>query len=119
MYNMFMLLEIKKFLQLSYIRQIRKMQPNKLKFFFTQISAPIIGFASLFFVLLIAKNLIPSFFNDLNFVKICMFVLFFVTVLLGSMILWGRILVRLKILTKEEAKGYPYSKPWENKDKLS
>jgi len=33
------------------------------------------------------------------------------------MSLWGRILVFLGILTKEEAKGYPYSKPW-GKDKL-
>jgi hypothetical protein len=32
--------------------------------------------------------------------------------LFGSMYLWGRILVVIGVLTKEEAKGYPYSKPW-------
>ena len=30
--------------------------------------------------------------------------------------LWGRILVLIGILSKEEAKGYPYSKPWEKKE---
>jgi hypothetical protein len=28
------------------------------------------------------------------------------------MTLWGRVLVLVGLLTKEEAKGYPYSKPW-------
>jgi len=46
------------------------------------------------------------------------FVFFFVASTLLSLYLWGRILVLLGILTKEEAKGYPYSKPWENRDVL-
>ena len=33
--------------------------------------------------------------------------------LMVFMVLWGRILVWLGILTREEAKGYPYSNPWE------
>ena len=39
-------------------------------------------------------------------------------VLIGSIILWGKMLVFMGILTKEEAKGYPYSKPWVNKESL-
>ncbi len=31
-----------------------------------------------------------------------------------SMYIWGRVLVLLGVLTKEEANGYPFSKPWEN-----
>jgi hypothetical protein len=30
-----------------------------------------------------------------------------------AMFLWGKVLVRLGVLTAEEARGYPYSKPWE------
>jgi hypothetical protein len=30
-----------------------------------------------------------------------------------GMVLWGRFLVVIGLLTKEEARGYPYSKPWE------
>jgi hypothetical protein len=27
---------------------------------------------------------------------------------------WGKLLVMIGILTPEEAKGYPFSRPWEN-----
>lgn len=30
-----------------------------------------------------------------------------------AMVLWGKVLVWLHVLTAEEARGYPYSKPWE------
>ncbi len=29
-----------------------------------------------------------------------------------GMVLWGRLLVVIGLLTKEEARGYPYGKPW-------
>lgn len=33
-----------------------------------------------------------------------------------SMYLWGRILVLVGILTKDEARGYPFPKPWEKRN---
>jgi hypothetical protein len=40
-------------------------------------------------------------------------------VVLGSFFLWARFLVVLGVLSKEEAKGYPYAKPWEKDQELS
>jgi hypothetical protein len=31
-----------------------------------------------------------------------------------GMVLWGKLLVVIGLLTKEEARGYPYSKPWQH-----
>jgi hypothetical protein len=86
------------------------------KFIFTQLSAPIMGFAGFFFILKIVKEFFPTLF-DLEsgsfFYNGAVFITLLLFGLLGSMLVWGRILVYLGILTKEEAKGYPYSKPWE------
>lgn len=47
-------------------------------------------------------------------------VLFLAVILVGSIIgamkVWGWLLVKIGLLSKEEAKGYPYSKPWEVED---
>ena len=32
-----------------------------------------------------------------------------------AMATWGRLLVALGVLTKKEARGYPYSKPWKDR----
>jgi hypothetical protein len=56
----------------------------------------------------------PSDFSSSStFTKIAFFIIACIGGSVGSMVLWGRILVMLGILSKEEAKGYPYSKPWE------
>ena len=34
-----------------------------------------------------------------------------------TMVIWGKILVVFGILSKSEAKGYPWSKPWKEKRK--
>ncbi len=82
------------------------------KFYFTQISAPLVGFAGLFLLLGTARHF--RWLTDINSVsQIILLVLIFVVGLVGSMVLWGRFLVAVGILTKEEVKGYPYSKPWE------
>ena len=49
----------------------------------------------------------------LGFFDIFLIIILFGVALMGSMYLWGRILVVIGVLSKEEAKGYPYSKPWE------
>lgn len=86
------------------------------KFLFTQLSAPIIGFGSWFLVLFLIKDNLRSFLDSNSYsilLRISIYVGLFIVVVLGSILIWGRILVLLGILTKEEAKGYPYSKPWE------
>jgi hypothetical protein len=30
--------------------------------------------------------------------------------------MWGRFLVIIRLLSKKEAKGYPFSKPWESNE---
>ena len=50
-----------------------------------------------------------------SFFDIFIFVCLFIFTILGSMVLWGRFLILICILDKDEAKGYPYSKPWEEK----
>jgi hypothetical protein len=85
------------------------------KFLFTQLSAPIVGFGSWFLVLILIKDklrsLIDSNFYSI-FLKISIYIVLFIFVVMVSMLIWGRILVLLGIMTKEEAKGYPYSTPW-------
>ena len=86
------------------------------KFLLTQLSAPVIGFASLFLVLILAKEHFRVFLSPKShslFLKVGVVIALFLFVLLGSMYVWGRILVCLGVLTKEEGKGYPCSKPWE------
>jgi len=87
-------------------------RPFHKKYLFTQLSAPVVGFAGVF--LLIHFILLVS---DFNFTRTLSHVIFFgigfIIVLMFFMILWGRILVWLGILTREEAKGYPFSRPWE------
>ncbi|MBU2630289.1 MAG: hypothetical protein KKE61_16885 [Proteobacteria bacterium] len=94
------------------------MKPKTIKFLFTQLSAPIIGFSALFFGIYLAKKMFPTFFMDFNFFKIVLIGTSYIALLLGSMILWGKILISIGILTKEEGKGYPYSKPWEDDSHL-
>jgi hypothetical protein len=97
---------------------MKKTYPKK--YLFTQLSAPIIGFAGFFLLLRVTKERFPAFFDlesgSLFFIA-AVFIALLLSSLLGLMFVWGRILVYLGILTKEEAKGYPYSKPWgEKKD---
>lgn len=85
------------------------------KFLFTQLSAPIVGFGNWFLVLLLIKDNLHSFLDSYShstFLKMSIYMGLFMFVLVGSMLIWGRILVLLGILTKEEAKGYPFSTPW-------
>jgi hypothetical protein len=82
------------------------------KYLFTQLSAPVVGAAGVFLFIHFIHSV-----SDFNFTRTIFHVIFFgigfIIVLISFMILWGRILVWLGILTREEARGYPYSKPWE------
>jgi hypothetical protein len=88
------------------------MSKDPKKFYFTQISAPLVGFAGLFLQIGTAKHF--HWLTDFKSVSQIILLIFILVVgLIGSMVLWGRLLVVVGILTKEEAKGYPYAKPWE------
>jgi len=93
-------------------------QPYPKKYLFAQISAPIVGCAG--FALLLGTLRHFSSLTDFNSGSIILKTAFLIIVLfvsvMGSMLLWGRILIMLGILSKEEAKGYPYSKPWESEN---
>ncbi|MCP4117701.1 MAG: hypothetical protein GY737_20340 [Desulfobacteraceae bacterium] len=86
----------------------------KKKFIFTQLSGPIIGC----FVGYGVIRLLFYFFSDWYMADKISHVLVFGTVIILScvlgILLWGKVLIMLGILSKEEAKGYPFSKPWES-----
>jgi len=94
------------------------MKYKNTKFLLTQISAPIVGIASVFLIIFLTKGISPNLFSELNFFKVSVVIIIFGIVLIGSMAIWGKILVLFKILSKEEAKGYPYSKPWNEHQEL-
>lgn len=100
-----------------YVSRADQQMKIRKKFFFTQISAPIIGSGSMLLVAIWLGKHFPINRNLSSFRDWIYLGALFLTLFL-SMYLWGRILVLLGILTKEEAKGYPYSKPWEKEDNL-
>jgi hypothetical protein len=93
-----------------------KMKIRK-KFLFTQVSAPIVGSGTALLVALCWGKYSPIDRNLSSFkVWIALGSLFLALCL--SMYLWGRLLVLLGVLTREEANDYPFSKPWEKENDL-
>ena len=96
------------------------MRRSRIRFLFTQLSAPVVWFSTVGIVgLLLVRE-----FDALSWVDerpgsllqvlgigAVGAVIAFVGVL--AMVAWGRLLVMIGLLTKEEARGYPNSKPWE------
>ena len=85
----------------------------KKKYVFTQTSAPFVGC----FTGYAALRMLTYFFSGWYQPDKVAHVLFFgsviiVTCLVG-IFLWGKILVWLRVLSREEAKGYPFSRPWQ------
>lgn len=79
------------------------------KYLLTQISAIFVAVVvSLIYAVVNRKVLHLN--NPLFFVG-------YVILLPSTLTILGKLFVWLKILSKEEAKGYPFSKPWENIDK--
>lgn len=89
---------------------------TRLKFTLTQISALIPAIAGIFISLFASRSFID--FNDrpseFPVVQVGLFIIIFMTSVFLLFKFWAWILVQSNILTKEEAKGYPYSKPWED-----
>jgi hypothetical protein len=84
------------------------------KYILTQLSGVIFALISVFILVLIINEMRPSLLGLSDFMSATIFFILFFLILIGSLVLWGKILVFMGLLTKEEAKGYPYSKPWDN-----
>jgi len=90
------------------------MKKKSKKYFFTQLSAPLTGAAGVLVSIwaLKALNIITNEkLENVYFVGVLGFCL--IVTLIATMSAWGRILVLFGLLTREEVKGYPYSRPWE------
>lgn len=87
------------------------------RFIFTQISGVIAGLFGAFLAVKILYTKMQSTFESTGGTFPFVAVLFLAVILVGSMIgamkIWGWLLVKFGLLSKEEAKGYPCSKPWE------
>ena len=81
------------------------------KYYFTQLSAPIVGVGIVLLLLaLVGKfHIIET--DNIDIVDTIIISIIFLTVPV-SMVIWGKILVLFGILNKDDAKGYPWSKPW-------
>lgn len=89
------------------------------KFYFTQISGILVAFVvclttSKFIAKYYSLNKVFNKANMSDWGLLFLIVIGFPFLLVSSMYLWGNFLVFLGILSKEEGRGYPYSKPWKN-----
>jgi uncharacterized protein YacL len=85
------------------------------KYIFAQTSGVVVGLVSASLLVLIIRKLKPSFLDLTNTLSLIVFTIIILLVFVFTMTLWGKVLVARGLLTKEEAKGYPYSKPWLDK----
>ena len=85
----------------------------RLKYFFTQLSAPVVGIGVVFLLLALVGKLGVLESTNRKELEILIISIIFLTVPV-TMVIWGKILFFLGILSKDEAKGYPWSKPWKN-----
>lgn len=99
---------------------IRKNKKSYPRFVFTQISGVVAGLLGAFVAVKMLYIKMQSTFEGTDGTFPFVAVLFLAVILVGSMIgamkIWGWLLVKIGLLSKEEAKGYPYSKPWEVED---
>jgi hypothetical protein len=82
------------------------------KYIFAQASGVVVGIVLVYSVILLIKKLRPSLLQFTDSLSMIVFTICALLAFVFIMTLWGRVLVLVGLLTKEEAKGYPYSKPW-------
>jgi hypothetical protein len=85
------------------------------KYIFAQASGVVVGLISTCLPILIIRKLKPSWLNFSDSLSTIVFTICFLLAFVFIMTLWGKFLIVLGLLTKEEAKGYPYAKPWLDK----
>ena len=102
------------------------MKTKNVKYVFTQLSAVFAFYATPATVVLSIKKLVGaerfsewySLCDSSFWYAIIVGISFFLIPGLTGMFLWGRLLVLIGMLTKKEAKGYPFSDPRESEDDL-
>jgi len=82
------------------------------KFVFTQISAPVIGCIAGFTAVKLLTYFLSGWYQPDKVPHVLFYGFTIVIACLVGIFLWGRLLVFFGVLTSEEAKGYPFSKPW-------
>ena len=93
---------------------------TKTKSIFTQLSAIVLFFVAMSLVTLVGIRLFGiSVSEKPQGTKLLLFLVFIcpsVVVSTGlTFWIWSRVLVFLKILSPQDAKGYPFSKPWQER----
>jgi hypothetical protein len=96
------------------------MRRSRIRFLFAQLSAFVAFFVSVGIVLLVLGRVfdLRSWASEWPGSAIQMAGVVGAVVAVGcigmlAVVLWGRLLVAIGLLTREEARGYPYSRPWE------
>jgi hypothetical protein len=85
------------------------------KYIFTQSSGVVVGLILVYLLILIIRKLRPSLLDFTDSLSIIVFTICVLLAFVFIMTLWGKVLIAVGLLTKEEAKGYPYAKPWIDK----
>ena len=88
------------------------------KFIFTQISGPLVGCLAGYVAMKLAMYFFASWYQGSKVTHVVFFATIIILSCMLGMYLWGRILVLTKVLNRKEAKGYPFSKPWESNGRL-
>jgi hypothetical protein len=91
------------------------MSRSRIRFLFTQLSAFVVFFltAGIICVLLGRAVGFPLSAQERPAPLFLLAVIGIGCIGILAMVLWGKLLVLIGVLTKEEARGYPFSKPWE------
>jgi hypothetical protein len=84
------------------------------RYYFSQISAPAVALIIGYVAIRLLKIYLGDWFQADKGTHVLVLGVTIIAAILGGIILWGRLLVVFGILSKEDAKGYPFSKPWKD-----
>jgi len=86
------------------------------KFIFSQISGALVGCSTSYIALKILLYFFSDWYQHDNAMHVAVFAAFIIASCFFGMYIWGKILVLMKVLSKKEAQGYPFSKPWNSQN---
>jgi hypothetical protein len=86
------------------------------KFIFTQISGPLVGSLSGYAAIKLLLHFFSSWYQGSKVTHVIILGAIIILSCMLGMFMWGRFLVIIRLLSKKEAKGYPFSKPWESNE---
>lgn len=86
------------------------------RFYFSQLSAlAVIALAFLGWCLIVRTSFGPINSDAIGALRLGAFLVGAFVFCVAAIVLWRLLLVRLGLLSREEARGYPYSRPWERR----